>query len=67
MAEKDLLAFNLLGSSKSVGSQSTTQEYRSGEAIYTQGDKADSLFYIKNGNAKLTVVPKSGKRRLSRF
>src|ERR1017187_5426130 len=65
MAEKDLLAFNLLGSSKSVGSQSTTQEYRSGEAIFKQGDKADSLFYIKDGNATLTVVSKSGKKEVS--
>jgi CRP-like cAMP-binding protein len=62
MAEKDLLAFNLLGSSKSVGTQSTTQEYRSGELIFEQGDKADALFYIKKGNAKLTVVSKTGKK-----
>lgn len=62
MAEKDLLAFNLLGSSKSVGTQSTTQEYRSGQAIFEQGDKADAIFYIKTGNAKLTVLSKSGKK-----
>lgn len=62
MAEKDLLAFNLLGSFKSVGTQSITQEYRSGEAIFKQGDKADALFYIKNGSAKLTVVSNSGKK-----
>jgi CRP-like cAMP-binding protein len=62
MGEKDLLAFNLLGSSKSVGTQSTTQEYRSGQVIFEQGDKADALFYIQNGNAKLTVVPKRGKK-----
>ena len=62
MAEKDLLAFNLLGSSKSVGAQSTTQEYRSGQSIFKQGDKSDALFYIQKGNAKLTVVSKSGKK-----
>jgi CRP-like cAMP-binding protein len=62
MAEKDLLAFNLLGSSQSVGTQSTTQEYRSGQPIFEQGDNADALFYIKDGNAKLTVVSKSGRK-----
>ncbi len=62
MAEKDLLAFNSLGSSKSVSTLSTTQVYRSGQAIFGQGDKADAIFYIQNGNAKLTVVSKSGKK-----
>lgn len=62
MAENDLLAFNLIGSSKSIGTQSTTQEYRGGQAIFEQGDKADAIFYIQNGNAKLTVVSKSGKK-----
>jgi CRP/FNR family transcriptional regulator, cyclic AMP receptor protein len=62
MAEKDLLAFNMLGSSKSIGNLSTTQEYRSGQVIFEQGDKADALFYIQNGNAKLTVVPKTRKK-----
>jgi CRP-like cAMP-binding protein len=62
MADKDLLAFNLLGSSKSVGTQSVTREYRSGEAIFAQGDKADAMFYIQDGNVKLTVTSKGGKK-----
>jgi CRP-like cAMP-binding protein len=62
MADKDSLAFNYLGVSKSVGTQSTTQKYQSGQAIFEQGDKADAIFYIQNGNAKLTVVSKSGKK-----
>jgi len=62
MAEKDLLAFNLLGLSQSIETQSTTQEYRSGQPIFEQGDNADALFYIKDGNAKLTVVSKGGRK-----
>ena len=62
MAEKDFLAFNSLGSSKSVSDLSSTQVYRSGQAIFGQGDKADAIFYIQSGNAKLTVVSKSGKK-----
>jgi CRP-like cAMP-binding protein len=56
------IAFNYLGLSKSIGSQSITQQYRSGENIFAQGDKADSIFYILNGNAKLTVVSESRKK-----
>jgi len=62
MTDKDSLAFNYLGSAKSVETRSTTQEYRSGQTIFDQGDKADAIFYIRNGNAKLTVVSKSGKK-----
>lgn len=62
MAEKDLLAFNSLGSPKSVGAVSIAQVYRGGQSIFSQGDKADALFYIQKGNAKLTVVSKSGKK-----
>ena len=62
MANKDSLAFNYLGLAKSVDTQSTTQEYRSGQTIFDQGDKADAIFYIQDGNAKLTVMSKSGKK-----
>jgi CRP-like cAMP-binding protein len=62
MADTDSLAFNYLGSSKSVGSRSTTQEYRSGQKIFGQGDKADAIFYIQNGNAKLTVISTGGRK-----
>jgi len=62
VADRNSLAFNYLGSSKSIDAQSTTQEYHIGESIFDQGDKADAIFYIQNGNAKLTVVSKSGKK-----
>jgi CRP-like cAMP-binding protein len=62
VADQNSLAFNYLGSSKSIDAQSTTQEYHIGELIFDQGDKADAIFYIQNGNAKLTVVSKSGKK-----
>lgn len=62
MADKNSLAFNYLGSSKSIEAQSTTQEYHIGQLIFDQGDKADAIFYIQDGNAKLTVVSKSGKK-----
>jgi CRP/FNR family transcriptional regulator, cyclic AMP receptor protein len=62
MADKSPLAFTLLDLFNRVDTQTTTRDYRSRQAIFAQGDKADSMFYIQNGNVKLTVVSKSGKR-----
>jgi CRP/FNR family transcriptional regulator, cyclic AMP receptor protein len=31
------------------------------QIIFTQGDKADAVFYVQTGKVKLTVVSKSGK------
>ena len=31
------------------------------QAFFSQGDPADSVFYLQKGSAKLTVVSKSGK------
>ena len=31
------------------------------ETFYSQGDPADSVFYLQNGQAKITVVSKTGK------
>ena len=36
-------------------------QLRKGEALFSQGDKADCVFYIQKGRAKLTVVSKSGR------
>jgi CRP/FNR family transcriptional regulator, cyclic AMP receptor protein len=62
MADKSPLAFTLLDLFNRVDAQTATRDYRSRQAIFEQGDKADSMFYIQNGNVKLTVVSKSGKR-----
>ena len=34
---------------------------KKGENFFTQGDQADSVFYLQNGRARLTVVSLSGK------
>jgi CRP-like cAMP-binding protein len=36
-------------------------QIQKGEALFSQGDKADCVFYIQKGRAKLTVVSKSGR------
>jgi CRP/FNR family transcriptional regulator, cyclic AMP receptor protein len=62
MADKNLLATNSLDLSQKAGTESSTQDYRSGQAIFSQGDKADAIFYIQSGNVKLTVLSTGGKR-----
>src|SRR5450432_3860761 len=37
------------------------------EAFFTQGDPADSVFYLQEGRAKVTVSPHPGKKLPSRF
>jgi CRP/FNR family cyclic AMP-dependent transcriptional regulator len=38
-----------------------TAAYRKGQAVYSQGDPADSIFHIQRGKVKLTVVSSKGK------
>lgn len=39
----------------------STQEYRANESVFSQGDAADSVYYIQGGKVKLAVVSKRGK------
>ena len=39
----------------------TLSSYRNEEAIFSQGDPADAVFYIQKGRVKLTVVSERGK------
>jgi CRP-like cAMP-binding protein len=45
-----------------VGTQKTTREYQDRQAIYSQGDAADSIFYIQTGNVKLEIASQRGKK-----
>jgi CRP/FNR family cyclic AMP-dependent transcriptional regulator len=39
----------------------TISKHRKSEVIFSQGDDADAVFYIKKGKIKVTVVSKQGK------
>jgi len=39
----------------------TTAKYRKNQAVYQQGDTANSVFYLQAGKAKVTVVSAQGK------
>ena len=45
-----------------VGTQYTSREYRNQQDVYVQGDAADAMFNIQQGNVKLTVESKRGKK-----
>ena len=45
-----------------IDAQSIPRDYRDKQAIFTQGDKADAMFYIQNGNVKLTAASTGGKK-----
>ena len=53
----DLVAF--LGR---AGIGRSALQLKPGTALFSQGDKADAVFYIQKGRAKLTVVSESGKQ-----
>ena len=55
------LPFNSRNFLKRVGTQKTTREYQDRQAIYSQGDAADAMFHIQNGNVKLVVASPRGK------
>jgi CRP/FNR family cyclic AMP-dependent transcriptional regulator len=44
-----------------LGSGKSRQEYPANQAVFTQGDSANAVFYIQTGKVKLTVVSKVGK------
>src|SRR6202050_684493 len=39
----------------------TVSDYRKDQVVYTQGEPADSVFYIQSGKVKKTVVSETGK------
>jgi CRP-like cAMP-binding protein len=56
------LTFNSRTLLNKVGAQTTTREYHDRQAIYSQGDAADAIFQIHDGNVKLVVASPRGKQ-----
>jgi CRP/FNR family transcriptional regulator, cyclic AMP receptor protein len=46
---------------ESVGASRRVAEFRKKQAIFSQGEAADSVIYIQKGSVKFTVVNESGK------
>ena len=45
-----------------VGSGRTHVNHLEGETVFSQGDAADAIFYIRKGKVKLTVISTQGKQ-----
>jgi CRP/FNR family transcriptional regulator, cyclic AMP receptor protein len=55
------IRFNVKAFLAKMGDGRTAGEHRANQIIYSQGDAADSIFYIHKGKVKLTVVSNQGK------
>ncbi len=44
-----------------IGEGRSIAKYRKGQIVFSQGEPADSVFYIQKGKVKVTVVSKQGK------
>ena len=54
-------SFDLMGFLTQHKTRWILTKYKENQIVYSQGDLADSIFYIRTGNVKVTVVSKFGK------
>lgn len=47
------------------GKGHSNAKYRKGQIVFTQGDVADSVFYVQKGKLKVTVVSNRGKEAVA--
>ncbi len=47
-----------------VGEGRTIADYPKNGIVFSQGDRADAIFYVQQGKVKLTVVSKQGKEAI---
>jgi CRP-like cAMP-binding protein len=57
--------FSLRDFLQSVNGSGTEENYRKNRKVYSQGDPADSVFYVREGKLKVCVLSEHGKRRWS--
>ncbi len=58
---KQKLAFVAQAFLDSAGVSRKVKEFKRAEAVYTQGDAAESVIYLQSGGVKLSVVNEAGK------
>ena len=61
LARKETKLFDPTAFLASVGLGRTLRHYRPKQAVFSQGDPADAVFYIRQGKVRLSVVSKQGK------
>ena len=61
MASKNQPSFSPKAFLAKIGEGRTIGRYRKDQVVYSQGDLADTVFYIEKGEVKVTVVSEQGK------
>jgi CRP/FNR family transcriptional regulator, cyclic AMP receptor protein len=61
MKRKEKIPFDPKVFLSKVNGGRSVSNYRKNQIVYTQGDPADSVFYIQSGKIKKTVVSEQGK------
>lgn len=64
MARTDKRPFNVNVFLNTVDGGRTVATYRKNETVYSQGDPADSVFYIQKGKVKVCIVSEQGKEAI---
>jgi len=64
---KRIAPFDPRGLLAKVSDGKSVTSYRRKQAIFTQGDPADAVFFVQKGRVKLTVVSKQGKEAIVAF
>ena len=54
-------SFDVMGLLAQHGTRWTLSKYQENQIVYSQGDPADSVFYLHTGQVKVTVVSTRGK------
>ena len=57
-------SFDVMGLLTQHNTRWTVSNYQENQIVYSQGDPADSVFYIHRGKVKLTVTSKLGKEAI---
>jgi CRP/FNR family transcriptional regulator, cyclic AMP receptor protein len=61
MATKRPSPFSVKAFLAVAGGARTIQTYKTGQTVFSQGEAADSIFYIQSGKVKVTVISELGK------
>jgi CRP/FNR family cyclic AMP-dependent transcriptional regulator len=67
MANERSLGFSPADLRKKFRAGMTVRHYRDKEAVFSQGDTADAIFYIQSGTVKLTAVSTRRKKAILAF
>jgi CRP/FNR family cyclic AMP-dependent transcriptional regulator len=57
-------SFDVMDLLTSHNTRWTASKYQENQIVYSQGDPADSVFYVHRGKVKVTVISKRGKEAI---